>query len=589
MKAILFLIISTFLFFSCSESSFNNGIIRFEPTKLTEEDKATLAELVPDLHKRYDSDMKMLTKELTGWNYHTDAESGTFHEVRASFNYAVMLLDHGSKEYQNRAFDIIKETISLQDQDTTSKSCGVWPYYLEEPLATKKAPIDYNWADFNAVSLLDVWLGHQNTIPENLKPEIKNSLILAAKSIQKRDVKPSYTNICIMGTYVTYMVSHLFDMPEMKDYARHRLNNFYNYTLDKGGFTEYNSPTYTIVALDELFRMKSHVVEPADKKQIDSLYYIGWETIARHYHKPSGQWSGPHSRSYSTLVRPSFYSILNEASNGKIDVGIAEKRNNVKIKHHIPEALLHYFLNPDYPRTEKDIFEKNEPQRIGTSYLASDYAISSVNRSSMWNQRRPLLTYWGDVENPHYLQARLLHDGYDFSSASMFAQQRKNNVLAAINFNTNGGDKHISIGRLQNGKFRAHDIRLRFELGNCRNAQIELPSNVNDSFVVAVEDKQLFLQLFSSEFDSYSGYWEKGSDDSNQWVDFVIYSGEEKDFGLSEMQKAVLAFTLHFGGSNDKILNDEVKYEITDEHLKAQWRDMSLNITVKPDKEPGNL
>ncbi|GAI21918.1 unnamed protein product, partial [marine sediment metagenome] len=288
--------------------------------------------------------------------------------MRGSFVYAVLLLDVGDKQYTQRAFDVIEKTISIQDQEPNSKSCGVWPYYMEEPLATKKAPIDYNWADFNAVSLLDVWMGHQKEIPDALKPIIKNSIILAAKAVQKRNCQPGYTNIAIMGTYVTYMVSHLFDLQEMKDYAQKRLKTFYDYTLDKGGFSEYNSPTYTIVALDELDRMKRHIVEPSAKQMIDSLYSIGWEMIARHYHQPTGQWAGPHSRSYSSLVRPSFYAILKEGSNGKIVTGIEEKRRDVKIKHQIPEYLLHYFLSPEYPRTENDVFEKVEPQVIGTCY-----------------------------------------------------------------------------------------------------------------------------------------------------------------------------------------------------------------------------
>ena len=76
----------------------------------------------------------------------------------------------------------------------------------------------------------------------------------------------SYTNIAIMGTYVTYMVSNLFELPELKNYSADRLNRFYNYTLDKEGFSEYNSPTYTIIALNELYRMKSHIVEPVAKQ-----------------------------------------------------------------------------------------------------------------------------------------------------------------------------------------------------------------------------------------------------------------------------------------------------------------------------------
>jgi len=89
----------------------------------------------------------------------------------------------------------------------------------------------------------------------------------------------SYTNIAIMGTYVTYMVGHLFDDADLKAYSTERLKRFYDHTMEKGGFTEYNSPTYTIIAIDELSRMKEHIIEPNAKQMVDKLYYIGWETI----------------------------------------------------------------------------------------------------------------------------------------------------------------------------------------------------------------------------------------------------------------------------------------------------------------------
>ncbi len=175
----------------------------------------------------------MITKTLNAWNYHTDAESGVFHEVRGSLSYAVGLLDLGDDQFKQRAFDIIQKTISLQDTVTVSKTCGIWPYYLEEPIATKKSSADFNWADFNSVSLLDVYMGHEAKLPADLKSIIRTSLIYAAKSIQKRDVQPGYTNIAIMGTYVTFMTSHLFDLPEMKVYAKNRLQKFYDNTLKR--------------------------------------------------------------------------------------------------------------------------------------------------------------------------------------------------------------------------------------------------------------------------------------------------------------------------------------------------------------------
>jgi hypothetical protein len=577
--------------YSCKGDNFNNGYIQYSPLQLSNDDKELILSKIKSQDDSYDPIGKMLTNEIKSWNYHTDAISGTLHQVRSSFNYAVNLLDYGTKEYEQRAFDVLEKTISLQDTDPLSPSCGVWPYYEEEPLATKKSPIDYNWADFNAVSLLDVYMYHKDRLPKDLLKKVEDALILAAKAVQKRNCQPSYTNIAIMGTYVTYLTSNLFDLTEMQEYAKERLKTFYNYTIVKGGFTEYNSPTYSIVAIDELGRMKRNIVEPEAKKMIDKLYEMSWEVIARHYHKNSAQWAGPHSRSYSTLVSTNFYGILKGASNGKIDLGYEFNRTeDVKLKHKIPENLLTYFLSPQYPRLEVDIFEKEDPQVIGTTYLTEDYAISSVSRSSLWNQRRPILVYWGELNNSHYLQVRMLHDFYDFSTASIFSQQKNNQILSAINFATNGGDKHISIDRLKDGRFKATDLRLRFEIGNCDNVAINLPQNINDNILINADNGKIAIRLLTAEFDNLDGYWEKGSDGTINYLDYIIYNGKEKDFDLTQIEKAILSFALMFGTTEDNISIDKTpNAKIEENVIKCTWNELSVKTNVKPDKLARNL
>ncbi len=578
-----------FLNFSCSQTSSRNGQIQYNKVQLSPAEIKILSESLESMHERYDPKEKMLTQIITGWHLAQDVEEGIVHSVRASFNYAVALLDVGDEQYTQRAFDIIEKTITLQDQDTTSKSSGVWPYYLEEPFATKKSKIDYNWADFNAVSLLDVWMGHQERIPENLKNKIKKSLILAAKSIQKRNVGPGYTNIAIMGTYVTYMVSHLFDISEMKEYAHNRLQIFYDYTLKKGGFTEYNSPTYTIVALDELNRMQRHIIHSKSKQMIDSLYSIGWEMIARHYHQPTGQWSGPHSRSYSTLISPSFYGILNEASNGKLKFPAQEMHRDVKIKHKIPDFLMCYFLSPEYPRTELDTFEINEPKTIGTSYLTEMFALSTANRSSLWIQRRPFLVYWGNINKPKYIQVRFLKDNYDFSSATFFSQQKENKVLAGINFNSNGGDRHITGDRLKDGKFMAKDLRLRFELGNVSNtSELMIPNSVTEPFCFNLDQIRFNFQLYYAEFEDLDGHWEKGGDGNTSWIDFIFYSGVVTEFDLTKISSAVSGFTFTIDKVNQKQVVEKADFVEKEGIMKVMWNGMKLEIPIKP-QTPENI
>jgi hypothetical protein len=568
---------------------YKDSYIKYDAVKVTSEEKHTMNESIKRFHEQYDPEVKMIADSIyANAFFHTDASRAIFHKVRESFYYAVDLLDLGDKQYTQRAFDVIEKTISIQDQDPNSKSYGVWPYYMEEPLATKKASIDYNWADFNAVSLLDVWMGHQEEIPAALKPTIKNSIILAAKAVQKRNCGSGYTNIAIMGTYVTYMVSHLFDLPEMKEYAQKRLKTFYDYTLDKGGFSEYNSPTYSIVALDELYHMK--IVEPSASQMIDSLYSIGWEMIARHYHQPTGQWAGPHSRSYSTPARASFYAILSEASNGKIVVGTEEKRRDVKIKHQIPEYLLHYFLSPEYPRTETDVFEKVEPQVIGTCYMTDKYAISTANRSSLWTQRRPFLAYWGNIQTPKYLQVRFLHDDYDFSSASFYSQQKENKVLAGINFISNGGDKHISVDRLKEGIFVAKDLRLRFEFGNVKSPEeLSFPALANEPFSITLDNLKFNLQLCYAMFEKLKGHWEKGGNGKNSWIDFVLYSGPETEFDLTKINVAALSFTFSLGSESGNIPFEKPSFSVKDKMMDVKWDGLNLLVAVKPGLQPKNL
>ena len=575
------------IFFSSICLFAQNKNIKFSPVELNQKEKASLSETLSSKHANYDEKEKMMITTLNGYNYHTDATSGRYHQLRASFTYALELLESGDTQFEKRAFDILEKCISLQDTISGSRTKGIWGYYLEEPLATKKSPPDFNWADFNGATLLEVWMGHHRKIPERLKPIIKRSLILAAESIQKRNITLSYTNIAIMGTYVTYMVGHLFNDDAIKEYSEVRLKRFYAYTLEKGGFTEYNSPTYTIIALDELSRMTMHIAEPGAKKMVDHLYQIGWETIAKHYHVPTAQWLGPHSRAYHSTLENSFYNLINLASNGSIQLKPNLKFNYSRLKHSIPKDLYSYFQSGTYPKTQVDIFENVEPIIKGTSYMTSTFGLGTANRSSMWNQRRPFLAYWGSNENPKYLQIRFLHDNYDFSSASFYSQQKDNKVLAAINLNLGGGDKHISIDPIKTGKFRASDLRIRFEFGK-QNEKI-LPKEDGVSIYSEFDGLKMRMQMYKAVFSNYKGYWEYGFDKNGAYWDYVIYNGLEIEFDLNTIKEASWGFTFSMGNSAESLPISSPVFNQVDGKIKANWEGLELETMTTILPLPKNL
>lgn len=547
---------------------------------LSVEDKKILAERIRLFGKRYDDEKCMLLRKIGSWNYHTDAVDTTYHEVRGSLHYAVALMDYGGELYSKRALDILRAVLPLQDKDTNSKSCGVWPYYLEEPLHSKKSPIDYNWADFNAVSLLDIYMFHYDVIPEDLKLEIKNSLLLAANVIKKRNCGPSYTNIAIMGTYVTYMVANLFNVSSMKEYSEKRLKEFYDYTIRKKGFTEYNSPTYTMVGLEELNRMQRHVIEPEARSMINELYYMAWNMVARHYHVNSGQWAGPHSRAYPMLVEDSFYDILHQCTNGKISGGKRLPNRDVKIKHVIPDKLLHYFIdNINQQRTEIDTFEIDTPQVTGHTFFTKDYVLGSASHSCMWVQRRPFTAYWGTRNSPSYMRVRLLHDFYDFSSGLIQTVQEKNRTLSAITFMKDGGDKHISIDRISNGIFRAKDLRIRIELYNCKDFLFS-PIQIDD--VLSLRADSIYMNIYPIiiKFDDCIGRWETGYGKDKVWLDYVFYSGKAKDFDFTKIKEAIFSFALEMDILPLYNNRDNISYNQENDKIFIKWENLNLKAEL---------
>ena len=548
-------------------------------------------------------------------HYHSDVKEETkVHSTMASLNYAVALLDSRKPEFRERAFDVLRAVIALQDQNSASKTCGVFPYTLEEPLATKKSPADRNWADFCAVPIISIINNHNDILPSDLKEKTKQALLLAAREIRMRDVRPDYTNISLMGLYVCYMTADMYNDHDLMVYARARLKSFYNCTLLNKGFLEYNSPAYFKLSLDEVLRLKEHVINQEDKSKLEFIYNTGWNIVARHYHQPSAQWSGPHGRAYSVLLAPATYNWLYTSSNGLVSPETPEgysKDQNPILRHHIPENLLPYFTKPKLPRMEIDTFirggQKIElnpmvsyqesdkgvwittKEIIGKSYLTKDFVLSSASQSCLWNQRRPLIAYWGTSQKPVSMQVRFLHDLYDYASANIFCTQDSTHVLGAINFTTNGGDRHVTIDVIKNGTIKATDLRLRFEFTGDLSSISFRPADLKNRVVNGTSGKVNFrIELPVVKFGDYNGILTTGGDEKNKWIDFVIYSGAEKEFNFEKIKEAIVGFLVSVNDSKPN-QSSPVKIQESGSYMNLSWNGLNVKALIKPYAEKATL
>jgi hypothetical protein len=515
----------------------------------TPPDAAQLARLERALaphHAQWDPAEQMPKRPFSSPGYHTTLTGGFVHSTRDAFTYAIGLLDTGKPEHLDRACAILRRVIALQDSDPASKTHGIWSWFLEEPLA-KMSPPDFNWADFNGVSLLQVARDHRSRLPADLAAAVEASILRACAAIKKRNVGPGYTNIAIMGTYVTLVAGELLSNDEYRTYGLARLTRFHASTRDNGTFEEYNSPTYTIIALLELSRLKAHVRTPSAQPLIDDLLRHAWQEIATHFHAPTRQWAGPHSRAYRSLYSDGTLALIQRATAGRIDFGVdAPDREALRLPVHCPPDLEPLFASLPAPRTVTATFIKRS-HTVGTTYLHPQFALGSINRGDLWNQRRPLLAHFGTATGPSYLQLRFLKNDYDFSSAIFHGTQHEGLVVGAVNFITNGGDTHISLDKVKGAKIRARDLRLRFELGGpaAKNAAVTVTSPTQATLTAG---KLTFhVTLAHARLGDLPGQLTTGRAGDLRFLDVEFYHGPDREFDLATLGEALTAFALSVG------------------------------------------
>lgn len=561
----------------------NPAPARRPPFAISAAQKARLDRALAPLHAAYDPSVCMVRAPFSSPGYHTTLTGGTVHSTRTALGYAVALLDTGDEALRLRACDVLAAVIALQDTDPGSKTYGIWSWFLEEPLA-KMSPPDWNWADFCGVQLLQVALDHRGRLPPELAQRVDAAIRHAARSIERRNVGPGYTNIALMGTYVTSVAAELYGLADLQAYAAQRLRRFVDYTREQGAFSEYNSPTYSAVALEELGRMRLHIQDPAARPLIEELYRLVWEDIALHFHAPSRQWAGPHSRCYSTLLKPATRALLARAADGALDSWHADEPSlfEQRLPLPCPPDLLPHFQRLDAPREVVKTYLKGEPPVVGTTWLEPAFTLGSISRGEFWNQRRGILAYWGTPEQPAYLHVRVLRDGYDFADAQLFAAQRRGDLLAAVTFATDGGNTHIGLDRIKNGRFRAKDLRLRVELGGSAAAlKPAVPATQESASTLRAGDLRIGLAAPVCRFGELAPHWEAGQENGCARIDLVLYAGEERDFDLTQLQSAAIGLALRLSAQDAP--PPAPAHALADGRLTLTWEGLRVSVPVKPD------
>ena len=512
------------------------------------DDGAALTAYLDECGQRYSEERALLGLAFSSPGYHTTVASGTWvHSVLPSFDYALGLLMRSAPADRQRAEKVLRKAISLQDTDPASRTYGIWPWLLEEPLA-KMSPPDWNWADFCGARLALVLADHADAVPDDLRQSLRASLKHAAAAIQKRNVGPSYTNIAIMGGGVCAAAGELLREPAILEYGRRRLEKVVAHTEYHGGFNEYNSPTYTMVALVESERTLHLVRDPATRKAAESLRQTAWKAIAESYHPGTAQWAGPHARSYSDYVFPRVAAYVTEQAGVPIPVHPSADRartGDLPVSWHLPcpaDLKARFRAIPSDPLEVRRSFVRgNSPEAstIGTTWQTADACLGSVNRGTFWTQCRPVIGYWKtDADPAVVLRVRFLHDGRDFASMGVRTSQTGGKCLLAAYPLRGAGDWHPILDRPAAGLFQAADFRLRIEL---TGKEVAIEKLQEATWELRAGKRRAVVHALPGRFAGQDVVWTTGAEAGRVFLDGVCYQGPKQSFDFQKLPEVVLA------------------------------------------------
>lgn len=557
---------------------------------ISEAEKDRRKKALASRHDDYDAEEQLIKRYFgSAYNYNYYARNTYAHPTRESLGYAVALLDTYDDAFLARAQDILWRIIGIQEDDPEHQHYGVWPHLMEEPLG--KGPyVDRNWADFLGKDMLHVMIYHKDRLPKDLSEAVEASLRRAVEAIRIRDVRPGYTNIAVMGSYVTLVAGETLQDEDIVQRGLERVRVLHAHTQETGTFTEYNSPTYTMVALRDLAGFRYHVKHTEGQKLVNDLFRIAWETVAQHFHVPSRQWVGPNSRYYAVFTNDDVLRFIERWTSDKVDFGYGETPGDPELADmdaQCPVDLEDYFVRLDEPRTLVQTVQKRPSMDvIATTYLTPSLGLGSVNHQDMWNQRRNLVAFWGHHTTPSYCRLRLIYNGYDLSTGALWTRQNQNRILGAVTFATDGGGKHLSLEKLENGTFEAEDLSLRFEFGGpAASVELPTPSALEQPVVLDFGGFEVGVQVPFARFDGYDLHWETGraeverSGDAS-YLDVVVHKGENRVFCLPDIQEAVFVFGLQIG--SDPMIAP-VSATQNGEMVEANWGALSFSVPVKPD------
>jgi len=246
--------------------------------------------------EKYDGDLGLVHMETT---------EGSWHSPRSSLTFAIALLL--TEDDASEAERIILKVLTMQERRDGDPHYGNFKWLYEDEAVT-----DLNAVEFVLEGLCNILMRCRERISEATWGQIAEAMRLGLQEIDNLNVHWTYTNIYLLDVHNRILGGQLLGDDSIAQRGLARLKDWAERTRADGAPHEFNSATYSAVQINAL----SSIVEFAGNAEA-RVVALGmeeflWRHVAVHFHPPTLQLAGPHSRAYRRDVvgAPDYLKVL---------------------------------------------------------------------------------------------------------------------------------------------------------------------------------------------------------------------------------------------------------------------------------------
>lgn len=226
-----------------------------------------------------------------------EKDNGRMHPTRDAATFASRLLANGAPADIAVAENVLNALIACQETREGDPHYGNFWWYREDEMVE-----DLNAVEFVLSTLIPMMIEHGDRLSPDMQKRVKASIRLGLEEIERLNVLVAYTNIAAKDITNTCLGGELLNDPKIAARGYKKMVEWMAFTDQFGTPFEFNSPTYTKVAINAMEHLIKHVQHPDTKVRAQTMATRMGLSVALHIHPKTGRWAGPHSRAYHPTV-----------------------------------------------------------------------------------------------------------------------------------------------------------------------------------------------------------------------------------------------------------------------------------------------